>query len=60
MIDAPSENPKKKLFWLASLLVENDNDKSCPFCKKIEWGTDKHEKDCPFALAYAALKEGLE
>lgn len=42
---------------LAYKLIDHDNDKTCPFCSKDEWGEEKHVDDCPFAIAYAIQKE---
>jgi hypothetical protein len=51
------KNMPVTLFVLANTLIFHDEDADCPFCKKTEWGEEKHDKDCPFGLAYLALKE---
>jgi hypothetical protein len=38
---------------LATAITMFDDTKVCHFdCGKIEWGEDKHDKDCPFRMAY--------
>jgi len=54
--DLASIRNSKRLHELAYRLAELDDEKTCPFCEKHEWGADKHEEGCPFALAYAALE----
>ena len=40
-------------------LVRRDEDKRCSLhCSKTEWGEDKHDADCPFAMAYKLLHDG--
>lgn len=35
--------------------AERDEEKSCRWCIKNEWGADKHEPDCPFGKLYKFL-----
>ena len=42
---------------LASALVGNDNEKDCHFCDKEQWGSEFHDPSCPFAMAYAIVKD---
>lgn len=46
-------NPTPTLTQLIETLLENDYEKECPFCTKEEWGEEKHDEICPFAIAYA-------
>lgn len=42
---------------LAKRLLEYDTDKKCPYCSKESWGEEKHDKECPFAMAYKVVKQ---
>ncbi len=48
------------LLQLATALVALDDDHECRLCSKYEWGEDKHEDDCPMAMAYEVIKESKE
>ena len=50
-------NDHEKLLLLARRLVKCDAAEECPYCPKMEWGEDKHDKNCPFAIAYSVLHE---
>ena len=47
---------KLKLLKLCNLLAQKDETKNCPFCHKVEWGEEFHDKGCPFAFAYETIE----
>lgn len=42
---------------LAKALVKFDEDHDCRLCSKWQWGKDKHDKNCPMAMAYQIIEE---
>jgi hypothetical protein len=38
--------------YLAEALIDNDTEKSCPFCSKEDYGGEHHDSGCPFEIAY--------
>lgn len=44
------------LLDLAQALTAVDTDHTCPFCDKQAWGSDQHQANCPFHLAYRAIR----
>ncbi len=32
--------------------LSHDTERTCPFCSKDEWGTNKHDESCPYSRAY--------
>lgn len=45
------------MFAVCKALVATDCDHDCRICPKTEWGKEKHDPYCPFALAYAAIEK---
>lgn len=43
---------EEKLLKICIGLVELDEEQKCMFCKKDEWGSNLHEENCPFKMAY--------
>jgi hypothetical protein len=41
---------------LVKVLLDNDESKKCPFCSKSDYGEEKHDYVCPFAVAYSIKK----
>lgn len=44
---------------LSTALIQFDTDKKCPFCTKQDWGEEKHDKECPFTIAYKIRDNNL-
>jgi len=44
-----------ELLEALEMLVVTDNDKSCPYCTKTEWGEEKHDEDCVYHRAYKII-----
>lgn len=42
---------------LAKAIVDRDESSECLFCSKTEWGEEKHDTHCPYAIAYEILKK---
>lgn len=47
---------KQEALRLAHQLQADDTDRQCIYCSKDEWGTDKHDEGCQYALAYRIIE----
>lgn len=48
------------LLKFAQKLVTYDEFSHCRFCEKSDWGAEKHNEYCPFAVAYAIIRSTEE